>query len=282
MNDAAAANANDNTGVEASSSHMDIDLGLADRTEDDDESFNMEDIPTDDVSTDDDEELEYDNVDDEGEDNTYNDVVMMPKGFTLNVEEATLGLGEDSKALLLWRETDSFSDWTIKVVAETEDGGDENATAYSVHRSDLAMGPKKSGYFEALFKESSECVNTVKLSGEVAAHFPHFLDYMYSQPVESKAIINFAKWNSMAYFSNHFLVPRLTVDVMRFIETDMYNLDHMEHYLSEFDVIPIHDDLLPKCILQKATRVCAEMIRSIKVDSSLLKVISQATFLGMD
>jgi hypothetical protein len=65
------------------------------------------------------------------------------------------------------RETDkkTFS-WKIKVVVETDKL--EKPTIYNVHRVALAMGPKKSGYFEALFhldsfSESSECINTVTL-----------------------------------------------------------------------------------------------------------------------
>ena len=59
MDDEAATD--NNTGEEA---HMDIDLRLPDGTEGkedaDDTSFNVEDIPTEDVSTDDDDEFEYD------------------------------------------------------------------------------------------------------------------------------------------------------------------------------------------------------------------------------
>jgi hypothetical protein len=57
---------------------------------------------------------------------------------------------------------------------------------------------------------------------------------------------------------------------------DMYNLEHMEVYLSNFHDI---DDVLTKRILPRATCVCAQMIRSIDVDSSLLKLISPAMFL---
>jgi hypothetical protein len=54
-------------------------------------------------------------------------------------------MGEDSKALLLWRQEEiekSFSDWRIKVVAETE-AGEETVKIYNVHRVTLASGPKK-------------------------------------------------------------------------------------------------------------------------------------------
>ena len=287
MDDAAAVN--NNMWVEAARVH-DILVALnrldtadlPDETEEEDAndgSFNVEGIPTDVIPTDGD-ELECD---------TDAVVDMKPKGYVLNVAEAALG--EESRALLIWRrsEEESFSDWKIKVVAGTIDDSNETATVYNVHRSILATGPKKSSYFEALFKESSESISTEELSEDEAAQFPHFLDYMYSQPAESKAIVNSANWRSMAFLASHFHVPRLTEDVMDFMLKDMYNLDHMEKYLSEYDRITVpvqydllsEDGLLSERILQNASFVCAEMIRSIEVDSSLLKVISPATFLSI-
>ena len=237
-----------------------------------DESFNIDEHEED--LTDD--EFEYDC--DEG---IVECIFVRSKGWvSSNLTRTTLG--DESKALLFWRTSDekSFSDWTIKVVTEKEDGI-EDSMMYNVHRVALALEPKKSGYFEALlqsdsFSESSECMNTVTLPEELAAHFPDFLDYMYSQPLESKAIINFENWKPMMCLANYFLVSALTEDVLGFIEKDMYNLDHMEDYLSELD--DINADV-SKRILPKATRVCAELILSIEVDSSLLKVISPAMFL---
>ena len=119
-------------------------------------------------------------------------------------------------------------------------------------------------------------MKTVTLPAEVAAQFPDFLDYIYSQPVESKIIITLENWRSMQYLGNYFLVPTLTGDVVKFIEDKMYNLDFMVECLSEFNDI---DDDFSKRIIPKAVRVCAEMIQSIKIGSPLLHTISPAMFL---
>jgi hypothetical protein len=122
--------------------------------DDDDESFTMEEDEAEENSTDDEMELD-DRYDDEDLDDLDGDIQLKPRGYTPNPPRETT-LGEDSKALMIWREG-SFSDWTIKVAVEREDGS-EDTTCYNVHRSALATGPKKSGYFKTMFKpnDSSE------------------------------------------------------------------------------------------------------------------------------
>jgi hypothetical protein len=238
----------------------------------DDDSFDIDDIPTDDVPTDDDDELEYDIENDEDVD----DLQMKQRGY--KTEALIRTLGQDSKDLLIWRGGE-FSDWRIKVVSETEEGI-ETATTYKVHQVILATGPKKSEYFEVLFNgsfnENSDRMNTVTLAAEVASQFPHFLDYMYSQPHERDVIITSVNWRSMKYLADYFCVPLLSEDVLKFIEDNMYNLDYMVNYLSEFHDI---NDVSSKRIIRKATYVCAEMIKSIEIGSPLLQTISPAMFL---
>ena len=257
--------------------------------DDSDISFNIEEVE--DVPTDD--ELEYDTVEKDSDDERISvwkeyiskDIEIKPKGYKPDASPPSQ-MGEDSKALLLWRrdgnETSLFSDWRIKVVAET-DAGEETMTIYNVHRVTLASGPKKCGYFEALlqsdsFSENSECMCTVKLSEEIAAHFPDFLDYLYAQPSDSKCVINFENWKSMRYLANYFLLPRLTEEVGDFIEKDMknYDLEHIADYISEFNR-DVSDDMSRR-ILPEATAACAEMILSIEADSKLLSIIPPAMF----
>jgi hypothetical protein len=116
----------------------------------------------------------------------------------------------------------------------------------------------------------------VSLPEEVAAQFPEFLDYMYSQPSESWTVVKFANWRSMKYLADRFDVPRLVKDVRCFVESDMYNLDHMKDYLSGFDFCFCED--LSKRLYRKAIRVGAEMILSIDAESSLLKSIPPPIF----
>eukprot|EP00984_Skeletonema_dohrnii_P001700 scaffold556_cov117-Skeletonema_dohrnii-CCMP3373.AAC.3 len=255
----------------------------AENGEDDSSSFHMDGV--DDVMTDD-ELLDYVS-DDESVLNDWEQLIeMKPRGYKPELPPPN-ELSEDSKALLFWRhegEGKSFSDWKIKVEAETtEDCRETNATIYNVHRLTLAMGPKKSGYFEALlqsdsYSENSDCTSTVKLPKEVGKQFPEFLDYLYAQPVESKFVINFDNWKSMKYLANYFLVPRLTEAVAEFIEKDMecHNLEHMENYISEFHR-DISDDMSRR-ILPKAVLICAELLQSIEVDSPLLMSIPPAMF----
>lgn len=277
----------DNTDTTASNTlkveEMDTDddldgrLNLANNAEngeddDDDESFTMEEDEAEENSTDD--ELELDDSYDDGLDDVDadGDIELKPRGYTpIPVGETTLG--EDSKALLIWREG-SFSDWTIKVAVEREDGA-EDTTCYNVHRSALATGPKKSGYFKTLHKPINGVIK-FSLPEEVAAQFPEFLDYMYSQPSESWTVVNFANWRSMKYLADRFDVPRLVKDVRRFVESDMYNLDHMKDYLSGFDYCFCED--LSKRLYQKAIRVGAEMILSIDAESSLFQSIPPLMF----
>jgi hypothetical protein len=246
--------------------------------DDDDESFTMEEDEAEENLTDD--ELEVDDSYDEDLDDvdTDGDIQLKPRGYTPNPPRETT-LGEDSKSLLIWREG-SWSDWTINVAVEREDGSEET-TCYNVHRSALATGPKKSIYFKALFQanDSSEVdgsMTKVSLPEKVAAQFPEFLDYLYSQPSESWTIVDFANWRSMKYLAEFFDVPRLVKDVRRFVESDMYNLDHMKDYLSGLDFY-IREDLSNRLYL-KTIRVCAEMILSIDAESSLLKSIPPPIF----
>ena len=260
--------------------------------DDSDISFNMEveDVPTDD------DELEYEMDEHENHDDEWissskeyvelyhSKIEVKPKGYKPDASPPPSQMGEDSKALLLWRrdgnETSLFSDWKIKILAETG-AGEETVTIYNVHRVTLASGPKKCGYFEALlqsdcFSENSECMCTVKLPEEIAAHFPDFLDYLYAQPSDSKCAINFENWKSMRYLANYFLLPRLTEEVGDFIEEDMksYDLERIADYVSEF-TRDISDDMSRR-ILPEATVACAEMILSIEADSTLLSIIPPA------
>ncbi|KAL7490996.1 hypothetical protein ACHAWT_000484 [Skeletonema menzelii] len=260
----------------------------AENAEDDSSNFDMEEdeeVPTDD-------DLSEYVCDDDIKDDDYSieNIKMLPRGYRPDASPIN-ELSEDSKALLFWRDEENdkcFSDWKIKVEAHKSDDGkddcsEESAAIYNVHRFAIALGPKKSGYFEALlqsdcYRENSDCVSTVKLPEKVAKQFPDFLDYLYAQPLESNFVINFENWESMKYLADYFLVPRLTEAVAEFIEEDMkyFDLDHMEKYISVFHR-DISDDMSRR-ILPQAVRVCAQMFLSIEIDSPLLMSIPPAMF----
>jgi len=245
--------------------------------EEDDELFN---INVDEMDESDD-ELVYD---DNGVENSYElKLDLKMKGYKPHQSQGRLS--ENSKAILFWRDGENnFSDWKINVVTTNEEGGESitTTTTYHVNKVNIARGPNKSDYFVTLlesdsFSENHDGTITVNLPEEVAAQFPDFLDYIYSLHTESMSTINFQNWKSMMWLANYFQVSKLQKDVFDFIEQDMYNIDHVEDYLSEFK--DVEEDDQANRILSKATHVCATMIMSIEPTSSLLKSIPPRMFL---
>ena len=89
-----------------------------------------------------------------------------------------------------WRGDDPeqmFSDWTIQVRTNSE-SVEVNTTCYYVHRCILALGPRKSVYFNRLFRspfsESKERTSRITLDANSATIFPVMLDFIYSAQEE--------------------------------------------------------------------------------------------------
>ncbi|GKY97353.1 hypothetical protein MPSEU_000693700 [Mayamaea pseudoterrestris] len=84
----------------------------------------------------------------------------------------------DNKTMLDWRQepSESFSDYKILIAG----GGNDNLTEYHVHKLIIANG---SAYFHNLlnhnFIEGEENASLIELNEQMAAVFPHLLDYMY-------------------------------------------------------------------------------------------------------
>ena len=85
-----------------------------------------------------------------------------------------------------WRGDDPeqmFSDWTIQVRTNSE-SVEVKTTCYYVHRCILALGPRKSVYFNRLFRstfsESKERTSRITLDADSASMFPVMLDFIYS------------------------------------------------------------------------------------------------------
>lgn len=180
-----------------------------------------------------------------------------------------------------WRldKDESFSDWTIEVTVE--DGGADSQHLYHVHRTHLAVGTQKSGYFEALFRsqqfnECSDNMSRLVLPEAQAASFPDFLDFLYSHPTECKSFINYENCLSLDYLADYFDVPTLSEAIEEFIKEDMQDLSHLEKYLLQYcDTEGCRFDFVP----YTTVTICAENILSIKADSSLLSTLSPAMLL---
>eukprot|EP00526_Cylindrotheca_closterium_P008932 CAMPEP_0113634648 /NCGR_PEP_ID=MMETSP0017_2-20120614/18049_1 /TAXON_ID=2856 /ORGANISM="Cylindrotheca closterium" /LENGTH=507 /DNA_ID=CAMNT_0000545371 /DNA_START=13 /DNA_END=1536 /DNA_ORIENTATION=+ /assembly_acc=CAM_ASM_000147 len=89
---------------------------------------------------------------------------------------------DDDKKPYGWRldPAQSFSDWEIKIVAESGE-----IKQYNVHRMALAAGPRKSEYFAELFgKQVNNFKNQrlrLEMPDESAKVFPVFLDFVYGE-----------------------------------------------------------------------------------------------------
>ena len=116
---------------------------------------------------------------------------------------------------LNWRMApeESFSDWTIEIsTTESSQILLEQKDVYHVHKTVLAVGPKKCLYFERLFQnqqfsERETRTSKIQLNTSAATAFPCMLDHMYSP--EHKLEIdtqNATALNSLGqYFGNHCL-----------------------------------------------------------------------------
>jgi len=174
---------------------------------------------------------------------------------------------------------ESFSDWTLKVIT-TKRGGREATREYHVHRSALAIGPKKSGYFETIFKsddfqESTDKTSEVNLPEDVAAQIPVLLDFLYCHKQES-ALINRDNWRMLYYLADYFLIPALKDSIKDYVLKDMQDIKNLEGYLSS---LQHDDDSMSEFLVPKITSACVGMILSIKVGSSLLSSLPPAMLL---
>mmetsp|Transcript_6229 Transcript_6229/g.14100 ORF Transcript_6229/g.14100 Transcript_6229/m.14100 type:complete len:514 (-) Transcript_6229:265-1806(-) len=261
----------ENNGEEDDMSVDIVDSGDEDDNGDVDSNWDFDDESEEESS---DDEFEYDS--DEDEDTNLQ--LMLGGNHKPRSSGVGCNLSEESKELLLWRQEESFSDWTIEVSV----GGGSN-TLYHVHKFALATGPKKSGYCETLFKsgqfsESADSTSVVPLPEDIAAFFPDFLDYMYSQPSECARLINRKNRRSLQNLARYFLVPKLTEAIYVFVQEDMHNLEYLEEYVSEFGGA---EDVESMKVLSSAARVCAERILDIKEGSSLLTALTPAIVLHM-
>ena len=229
-----------------------------------------------------DEEMEYDS----DEDSIRNSLELIRYSPQQNRESNTsseVDLSEESKQLLLWRldKDVSFSDWMIEVSITNKRNSKKT---YHVHKTTLGLGPKKSGYFEALltsgqFSESSNSTSAVELSEDIAKYFDVFLDYLYASPHDCACLINRDNRGALQYLARYFLVSKLTEDVYAFIEKDMIdNMDSVNGYLTE---VESSEDEQSSKILAIAGRALASNILLIRRhDSSpFVYTLSPALFL---
>eukprot|EP00978_Attheya_sp_CCMP212_P027065 scaffold90216_cov53-Attheya_sp.AAC.2 len=189
--------------------------------------------------------------------------------------ENTKDLDED--APISWRldSSNSLSDWTIIIVRQSDE---TRTTTYHVHKTFLAIGPRRSDYFAKMFKipqglsETTTSTSKITLEDSAVDAFPFMLDYMYSliDNVEGGMTGNSAvQATALRYLSRYFCIPRLYEQVTSFIQKDL----RPETAMTYFVEADIHVD---EKIAMAACAMCAQNMEI--VDSTRLTELSPRLF----
>ena len=194
---------------------------------------------------------------------------------------------------LSWRldPDESLSDWTLTVVSnpnlnhseqvhsddEEEDGleeeRDENVDnsegrkvtkKYFVHRSQMAVGPRRSEYFAKMFQRKGKTIDgaqsskgtRIELRPSAAAAFPIMLDFMYS-PVGTPVDVSTESAVALRHLATCFGIRDLFDSVTAFIKQDLSPQNAPIYLVEAFSFK--HEKLT-----QVSRRVCAENFESIK------------------
>ena len=147
-----------------------------------------------------------------------------------------------------WRQNPniSLSDWTVVVY-----DGKESAV-YHIHKSEVGLGPRRSKFLAAKFDEDEHADVTdpnteVYLPSRVAALFPEFLDYVYSDTLQ----LTTRNVLALKHLANHFDVRALYKKTDSFVQSDL-NLKTAPTYCTEADLV------LDEDVQKKAVQIMAE------------------------
>jgi hypothetical protein len=170
-----------------------------------------------------------------------------------------------------WRQDPqySYSDWKIEVSLlddELENGEEAliEATSiigktktYHVHKFFLGVGPRKSTYFDGLFKldmiEAESCKTCLHLETSAASAFPAFLDYVYSGELS----LPFESAVALGYLGDYFGVAPLKPLVDGFIDHDMQeSRNHVHIYCQEASIY--RDSVLVESLMKKVALLSPE------------------------
>ena len=199
-----------------------------------------------------------------------------------------MGDGDDDTRVdcLTWRmDPDrSFSDWTIEIYLPHPDAASAaiaaNAAAgkdrssgrlhgvYHVHKNIMALGPKKSEYFEHLFRstnfsESQEKISRIELIELAAISFPLMLDYFYSFFDDFKVDHNSSA--ALYHLGEYFGVPSLCALVDSYWQAPTLSSDQLGVLYEHAEIFGM--EKLGNIVLQ----ACCRNPSSISLDSDLAR-----------
>lgn len=164
-----------------------------------------------------------------------------------------------------WRmdPSNSYSDWTVEIDVLSSAGLDTDVPpiSFQVHKFFLAVGSRKSLYFDRLFrspmKESTVGKTRLTLESSAAKAFPAFLDYIYSGDLDldpSSAV-------ALGYLGDYFAVAKLQPLVDAFIRKDIQESRDNVHVYCQEAIIYKNSKLVETLMATVATLSQHDLLR---------------------
>jgi len=180
---------------------------------------------------------------------------------------------------LTWRMAPkvSHSDWTIEIVEScTTSSTTAPISYYHVHRAILAVGPKRSQYFERLFqkiyREYETSTSRIELDELSANAFPALLDYMYSRNDD----LDISCKNAAALYnlSQYFDIEKLRLEIQDYWQNTMVVDEFGTYYeqAARFGNAVLTEDVL--------NNICASL-EAVKLDSHLAQIADTQLWLNV-
>jgi hypothetical protein len=176
---------------------------------------------------------------------------------------------DDDDQQLSWRLDPeiSHSDWKIVVKRSSSSESATSTVTFHVHKNILAVGPWKSDYFTALFRnkhlsESADSTSTIELEELACEAMPLMLDFMYQHDISMS--IDHAV--ALRHLAKYFGIKLLYKNVMTYLKEQV-------GMLSNLGILVKHASLLSdEAVLSMAATTCTDHLAELN-DVSLLSTI---------
>jgi hypothetical protein len=167
-----------------------------------------------------------------------------------NKNDDTAGVKNDDMQKWELDPRESFSDWTLEIALDDDPG---RIDTYHVHRFALAVGERKSGYFERLFNskgflENETQTTRIKLAPSAAAAIPTMLSFMYDVSAPLSVCTNTAV--ELYQLGQYFDIPPMRNQAREFRECDMTLENCHVYYTQATSGVHI------KSVLQAVKKTC--------------------------
>jgi hypothetical protein len=185
---------------------------------------------------------------------------------------------EEASAKFVWRldPAESHSDFIIEIDSSPSERTQDSVQLdrYHVHKSALALGPRRSGYFakllQGVFSETSRGVCRILLDPVAAKAFPALLDFLYGAPqlecsTESATALHF--------MGQYFEIRRLRWQARQFWMTDLC----LENCATYYQHAVLFGD--ERVLRRIQITLGSEKLLNVSLESHLLKVIDPSFLL---